>query len=238
MRRTAAILARQLMNRFLSRHSTMFMPHILRRLQRKFIPTACEKADAKWLADGGDRELRFNYDLNSNSLVFDLGGYEGQWTSDLFSRYQCSIMVFEPVSRFVRMIQKRFRCNAKIKVYPYGLGGSSRKEVIGICADGSSIFRSASEREEIEIVDVAEWLKAENIKHIDLMKINIEGGEYELLERLIGTRLVQIIDNIQVQFHEMGRDSAARMERIQKSLMETYQPTYQYRFVWENWKKR
>ena len=37
---------------------------------------------------------------------------------------------------------------------------------------------------------------------IDLLKINIEGGEYEVLENLIENDLIKNIDNIQIQFHD------------------------------------
>ncbi len=194
----------------------------------------------KWYTDGGDYALRFNYDLNEESIVFDLGGYEGQWASDLFGRYQCPIFVFEPVSSFASRISERFTKNGKIQVYRYGLGKTSRSEEIHLSADGSSIFGKSGSKEKIELVDVKDWIE-EHIKDnqdIDLMKINIEGGEYELLERLIETKLVNRIKNIQVQFHQISQDSLSRMERIQESLIKTHKPSYQYKFVWENWTRK
>ena len=115
------------------------------------------------------------------------------------------------------------------------MGYPSRKEIISICADGSSIFRKSFKTQEIQIVDIAEWFAKENIKSVQLMKINIEGGEYELLERLIDTGLIKIIDNVQVQFHNISKDSTDKMERIQERLKHTHNATYQYKFVWENW---
>jgi hypothetical protein len=65
---------------------------------------------------------------------------------------------------------------------------------------------------------------------VDLMKINIEGGEYELLEHLIARGLTKRIRNIQVQFHEdVMAGAAGRMERIQSRLAETHHLTYQER---------
>jgi FkbM family methyltransferase len=210
---------------------------IVSALRRRFFPTAEEKMLSKWYADGGDERFRFDYELNQNSIVLDLGGYKGQWASDIFGRYRCNIIAFEPVKRFAKKVKKRFEMNDKIQVNDVGLGGYSRKEVIGICADVSSIFRNSDETEEIMIVDIAEWINRNNIKSIDLMKINIEGGEYELLERLLDTGLIGIIQNIQIQFHNISKESNIRMEIIQKRLRETHIPTYQYKFIWENWKK-
>ena len=33
-------------------------------------------------------------DLNEKSVVFDIGGYNGQWTSEIFSKYCCAFSIF------------------------------------------------------------------------------------------------------------------------------------------------
>lgn len=206
-----------------------------RRIQYAVFPTEHQKTLKKWYADGGDRVMRFNYDLSEGSLVLDLGGYEGQWASDIFSMYCCKIVVFEPVHEFAESIRERFKRNPKISVLPFGVGKSSRTALISVCKDSSSVFKTSDRRQEIEIVDISDWIRRTNISSIDLMKANVEGGEYEILERLIETGLSRIIRNIQVQFHEITKDSSARMKQIQERLKETHNLTYQYRFVWENW---
>lgn len=213
----------------------MILKKVINRIKYEFFPSDHQLMVKKWYADGGDDELRFNYDLGEDSVVLDVGGYQGQWASDLFSRYRCHIFVFEPVVGFADRIRANFRNNDKIESFQFGLGGSSRSETINICADGSSIFRSSTNCEEIEIVDVKDWLNKRGIDKIALIKINIEGGEYELLNRLIGTNMIDKIENIQVQFHNISKNSRLQMERIQRELRKTHLPTYQYEFVWENW---
>lgn len=206
-----------------------------RRIRYVFFPTEHQRVLGKWYRDGGDYKLRFNYDLTAGSLVLDIGGYHGQWTSDIFARYCCRVFVFEPVRAFAESIRERFKGNQNIEVLPFGVGGTSRTESIAVCRDGSSIFRSSCEREEIRIIDIADWLRSNAVATIDLMKINIEGGEYELLERLIETGLIRGVRNVQVQFHAIVKNADARMKQIQDRLRETHNLTYQYRFVWENW---
>ena len=67
------------------------------------------------------------------------------------------------------------------------------------------------------------------------MKVNIEGGEYDLLEGLIENGLTARIRNIQVQFHDFVPNAYERMKNIQLSLSKTHKITYQFEFVWENW---
>jgi FkbM family methyltransferase len=191
----------------------------------------------KWYADGGDDRFRFDYPLDERSFVLDLGGYEGQWASDLYARYRCRIAVFEPVARFARQIEARFRDNGDITVFQCGLGASSRTETIYLKGASSSTTKRQSVSEQIEIVDVLQWFEDHDVQRVQLMKVNIEGGEYELLERLIATGLIGRIDDLQVQFHNFVPDAAARMEQLQNALRATHWPTYQYRFVWENWRR-
>ena len=205
------------------------------RLNKKLYRRKQRAMVKKWWDDGGDRRFRYSYPLDRSSFVMDLGGYQGQWASDLYSRYRCRIWVFEPVRRFAEAIGERFEQNEDIEVFHFGLGAVSKSETIYIRGAGSSAHRKRGEAEEIRIVDAKQWFDDNGIESVALMKINIEGGEYDLLDRMIQTGLVESIENIQVQFHNFTVDATSRMEHIQKGLERTHTPTYQYRFVWENW---
>lgn len=191
----------------------------------------------KWYADGGDYRFRFDYELDERSFVLDLGGYEGQWASDLYARHRCRIAIFEPVARFARAIEARFRKNSDIRVFAFGLGATSRTETIYLKGASSSSHKKQTQSEQIEIVDVRQWFEDHDVQAVNLLKVNIEGGEYELLERLISTGLIGRIDDLQVQFHNFLPDAPARMEELQRLMRATHTPTYQYRFVWENWRR-
>ena len=58
-----------------------------------------------------------------------------------------------------------------------------------------------------------------------------------MLEHMLDRNLASRFDNIQVQLDDIAPDSEARMDSILRRLAETHGPTYQYRLVWENWKK-
>ncbi len=216
------------------------MPHapLLQRIQNRLFPSERLKALKRWYADEGDYRLRQDYNLGQDSFVLDFGGYQGQWASDLYSRYCCPIAVFEPVPQFAEKIQRRFARNERIEVLPFGLGGSTRTERIHLSADGSSVFGHSANVVDVRIRDANDWLVERGEPEVSLAKINIEGGEYELLDRLIETGQVARFRDIQVQFHELDTSSATKMERLQSLLRNTHELTYQYRFVWENWTRK
>jgi hypothetical protein len=44
--------------------------------------------------------------------------------------------------------------------------------------------------------------------------------------------------DIQVQFHDFVPDAEHRMRRIQQALEATHDLTFEYPFVWENWRRK
>lgn len=189
----------------------------------------------QWFEDKGDQTLRLEYDLDEHSTVFDLGGYEGQWSSDIYSKYNCSIHIFEPVPIFAEKIKKRFAKNQKISVHQFGLAGATKSVRMAVNADGSSMFKLVGKAIYAHVVDVNTFLKENRINKIDLMKVNIEGAEYDLLEYIIESDCIRTITNLQVQFHSFVPDSGRRRKSIQGALERTHCLTYEYPFVWENW---
>ena len=133
-----------------------------------------EKRVIQWVRDDGDKTLRLNYDLNENSLVFDVGGYEGQWASDIFSRYCCTIHVFEPVIEFADRIERRFSKNRKIFVHKFGLSNGNKKDMISLAQDGSSLFKLGKETAEIILVGAVDFLRENNIQNIHFISF-VEG---------------------------------------------------------------
>lgn len=208
---------------------------IVKKIYRRIFPSQQAKRVKPWAAINGDKTLRLNYDLNENSMVFDLGGYEGQWASDIFSKYRCVVFIFEPYKDYANNIRNRFVKNTSIKIFDFGLGKEDRITTLYSNNDGSSVFKKTGLSFEIRIAKASSFLKMEKITKIDLMKVNIEGGEYDLLEELIDSGMIGLIKNLQVQFHDFVPDAYTRMKKIQGSMEKTHRLTYNYEFVWENW---
>jgi len=204
-------------------------------LLKKFMPLSeKEKRVMPWFKINGDETLRVEYDLSERSIVFDMGGYEGKWAKDIFARYACRIYIFEPVPEYYTRIRDRFMKNNKVSVFDYGLDKENRSIELALLGDGTSMFKKGSRQIRIKLVRAEDFMNEHRIDHIDLMKINIEGGEYDLLEHLIGSGFAGKINDIQVQFHDFVPRAEERMRNIQSKLLENHYLTYQYAFVWEN----
>lgn len=203
--------------------------------------TDYERNRDQWYRDGCDDTLRYQFsDLTSKSIVFDLGGWKGDWASNIYSRYRCNLFVFEAVPSFAAKITDRFKLNPDVKVYPFGLGAQQTSVEVFSGHEGSSIFNNrntTSHHETGKIVEIGNYLNSLDLKKIDLMKINIEGGEYELIEKIIELDLVEMVDCYLVQFHDFVPNFSSRREKIREKLKESHQLIFDYPFVWECWKK-
>lgn len=225
------------MRRAVRRAARLLLPRI-----RRLMADDHERRAMAWNAAGFDKTLRLDYDLNETSVVLDVGGYEGQWASDCYSRYNCRIEVFEPVEEFAAGIEARFQRNPNVRVHRVGLAGTSRTLPLDLHGDRSTVVMGAkaARPESLQMVRLVEahgFFRDQQLESVDLMKINIEGAEYELLEHLINTGLITRIRDVQVQFHDVFPDARARMERLRGQLRRTHSVTYQEDFIWENWRR-
>ena len=214
---------------------------LLGRLARAAWEPPQQRRVAAWQRDRGDATRRLDYDLGAGAIVLDLGGYEGQWASDMFGRFACTIHILEPVPEFADRIAARFARNPRIHLHRVGLAGRSGAATLALAADASSAHAPpapGARAQVITLVAAAEFFREQRLEAIDLMKINIEGGEYELLEHLLDAGLVSRVREIQIQFHDFVPGAEARMAAIQGRLAQTHDLTWQYRFVWENWRRR
>lgn len=201
----------------------------------KYTPEQCRAVP--WFNIGGDKNRRIDYALNPSSVVYDVGGYVGDWAADIYSKYKCNIEIFEPVQEFADKIERRFAGKAKIHVHVVGLADKNHKVIIAYDGASSSTHKSSKDGEKIQLIKAADFIKGRH-KKIDLMKINIEGDEYQLLEHLIKSGYIKKIDNVQVQFHDFVPNAKNRRAKIRKELSRTHHLTYSYPWIWENWRLR
>jgi len=125
----------------------------------KMYQDAREKRAIPWFEIQGDKTLRLDYELDEKSLVFDLGGYEGQWASDIFSKYSCFIYIFEPVEEFFEKIRQRFSKNKKISVYKFGLGKQNQNAEISLEKSASSMFKKVGRTTNIKILKAVDFFR-------------------------------------------------------------------------------
>ena len=194
----------------------------------------------QWKADGGHYGTRFDFDVDEDDVVFDVGGYDGNYTADFLDRHDPGrIHVFEPVGRFQEQIAYRFAADDRVVLHEYGLGGRTRVEEIAVGGSASSLYRpNMDDTEYVHVRDVKEVVDELGYDDVKLLKLNAEGAEYEILERLIEADYLDRFENVQVSFHHVVDRPGRKRAAIREHLAETHELSYDYAFVMEEWTRK
>lgn len=188
-----------------------------------------------WIRDSGDETHRLNYDLTPDDIVLDAGGFKGDFAARVYDLYGCNIYIYEPVRTFYENIKNRFKTNSKIITCQHGLGKESKQFRVHLGGDSTKLL-NYGDGELAEVKDIKSVFYELHNPVVKLFKINIEGGEYDLLDRLIETGLVKNVINLQIQFHNFYPNALERYNNIVDNLKKTHDQTYCYPFIWEGWK--
>lgn len=145
-----------------------------------------------------------DFPLTEDSVVFEIGGYEGRWAKEIATRYNPELFVFEPQMWAYRKCLEALKGFDHTYVFEYGLGLKTGVFPMGNWeTDGCSLvnFPSGKLAGDGIITEMSEFLKSLNVDHIDLCLMNIEGYEFKLIPYMIETGIMDKIDYFMCQFH-------------------------------------
>jgi FkbM family methyltransferase len=185
-------------------------------------------------------ELLVEADLGPESIVLDLGAYVGEWSEQISHRYGSRIYAFEPNPAPFERLQVRMAGFPQVACFEYGLAGADVEVALALEGPGSVVsdrpgtFGTA----DVALRDVAAVLEELQLREIDMCKCNIEGGEYDVFDRLMAVDRLRDVRIISVQFHEWHPHAYRRRRAIRRALARTHDEVWNYPFVWELWRRR
>jgi len=109
--------------------------------------------------------------IPANAIIIDIGASIGDFSIFCASSFRdCTCFAFEPTRNAFELCKENIFMNKmddKIKIYPYAVSGQDGEIMIGGDA--------------YKAISLQEILKRNKIEKCDLLKIDIEGAEYEVL---------------------------------------------------------
>lgn len=193
----------------------------------------------KWFFMNGDKNFLLTHKLSKDSIVFEVGWYTGVFSDKIINLFDPYLYIFEPIEEYYAILVAKYKNNAKVKVYHFGLSDADSMLEISKSNDGTSVFKESSDKESIVLKNIHEFLVSEKLdkESVDLISINIEGWEYQLLDKVLSTT-PDLFRNIQVQFHDFVENAEVKRGELVKRLLENwYEKWYSFPFVWELFKK-
>jgi FkbM family methyltransferase len=170
----------------------------------------------------------------------DIGAYTGEWAQDIIDKYNPTVYAFEPNPNIFKQLLQRAGDNPKLHPLEFGLGDQTASADISMKGLGSSIFAHQGRDDDanwktVQIKAVDEVWKNMNFTDVDLVKINIEGAEFPLLEKMIESELLTSVRCFMIQFHEWHPKAYSRRKKIRQALSKTHRLDWDYHFIWEKW---
>lgn len=144
--------------------------------------------------------------LKEDSVFVDIGTNKGIYLYQAEKKIQSGkIYGFEPNKSLVNYIQPLF---PKIKLFPLAVSSSTGTSVLHIPKKGNGLQDTRAsleamgdevEKIEIQTITLDDWAKQENVSKIDLVKIDVEGHEFDsikgcktILETIKPTFIIEI----------------------------------------------
>jgi FkbM family methyltransferase len=148
--------------------------------------------------------LIFPQNLNAKSVIYSGGvGRDITFEHELVGQFGCNVLLFDPSPTGLETMAKTENQILQFKFQPLALAGScgTLKFTPPQNPEEGSWFTQSDETGTLEVPskNLSTLMRENGHDHIDFLKIDIEGAEYEVLEDLLRHRLP--VKQIAVEFH-------------------------------------
>lgn len=144
--------------------------------------------------------------LEDEDVVLDIGANEGMFSIMIAKLYpNVRVVALEPVPRTFYQMIRNIGLNGVLNVEPLNVGvgkGNGIMNVHNTYSGGSSLVDTfdpvSHEQVPVKLISIDELWDSLNLKRVKLMKVDIEGGEYDAL---YGCHKIPSVDNFVGEFH-------------------------------------
>lgn len=160
--------------------------------------------------------LRKDYgDIPSNSTIVDLGANIGTFAIyAAMSAANVRVHAYEPAPQLFSLLQANVALNglgAAVRCFNLAVAGDSDERELFVEGDGlyfPSLMRpqsAASASTRVRCTDLAGVFRSGELSHVDILKMDVEGAEYDILTAT-PPELWKAIGEVRMEYHTLDRD--------------------------------
>jgi len=149
--------------------------------------------------------------LSAESVMLDFGlGFDADFSQEMIERYGLRSFGFEPMRKHHAGLEEvARRVNNRLVIHPWAIGGEpgtamfheSQENVSGsMRPDHYNIRRDTVKSYDVRVATIREALEVAPGGRADLVKMDIEGSEYEAIDRM-PREVLQRADQWVIEFH-------------------------------------
>ncbi len=165
--------------------------------------------------------------LNSNSVVYSFGiGEDISFDRELIAKYGCAVYGFDPTPKSIEWV-KNSNTPHKFHFLPYGISNKTgsatfylpinENHVSGSLAETKVV--SSSRKVKVPMKSFADIIKELKHNNIDILKMDIEGSEYDVLPDILKQEVD--IKQILVEFHHRLFSNGNKMTKDAVELLKS-----------------
>ena len=153
--------------------------------------------------------------LGPESIILDLGGHKGEFSTILIEHYGCTSHCVEAMPDLFQALPKLPRLHA----YHYAASDADGTMTFHIASNPESNSLKLKSEEhhtsiEVPTISIPTLLSTHGISRIDLLKMDIEGAEIDVIKGMSDSLLTNI-QQITVEFHDFIPEMNVEQEVLQ-----------------------
>ncbi len=170
------------------------------------------------------------YKPEPGDLVLDLGAHVGIYTFKLLRNYPCRVMALEPSAENVACLRKNLAHfgEQRVQIYNMAVGGASGRVRVETpkstnrSHDARVVPGSDGDGDAVDIIPLSAVLELAQADQVALLKMDIEGGEYDVFNTLDEAMLPRI-ERIAMEYHDNLREGT--LDMLKNKLRRTHDLT-------------
>lgn len=224
----------------------LFRKRALRRIRVWLVPAQFLSAVDQFRKAGHNQLIYKSATLPDKASTAIFGAYLGDSLAEWLEKSpNGSFYAYEPVPKFFEKLEARFT-HPNVHLFQFGISERDEFRHFSLLDDATSGdgWRAEKVADGIQPKSVQVEFRSASVlrkvwpAEVDVMEINIEGGEHELLQILAESQLLNRVKQIFVQFHDVGSATEEFLSQARRTLAKTHRQIWSFDMVWEFWEKK
>lgn len=171
------------------------------------------------------KKIYDDFNISDKKIVLDIGANVGLWSKYIIYKGSSKVYCFEPNRKALEHLNKTFKAENNVTIFNLGIYKEKSKIPFYIDESNSLVSSVLSDSNnqpsyEIECITLKDALEMTGETKIDLVKMDIEGAEFEVIDNL-DSYISSKIDSFLIEYHDFYfADGDFKISSMEKKLVD------------------